>query len=418
VAPGDKNGNEETSRVFLPCLYHRGEEAHGFLYHRGLGNEEMATKKLTDIGINNLPEGIYWDAHTRGLNLRVGVNKKTWQMRYVSAGKYQFERLGFYPQLSLKEARARAEDTIDRIAAGERVEPVKLNSMTLAELIDRYESYRRTRGERVKSLDEGLRTVRNGLAGYLHLPARQFTKADLREARDTIARRAPTQSNRFLAYLGPVMKWATAEDHIEHNLVTELLRVAPEVKRDRVLTAPEIRAIWKACGEFQGPVAQNYGRLVRFLLVTAQRKDEVASMKHGAILGGFWKQEDNKSGRPHRIKLPQLGLDQIGAGEPHQFVFGGEQGKIGGFSKFKAMLDQMSGVAGWRHHDLRRTAASGMQLIVPPHVVEAVLNHAIPGVAGVYLRAEMDAAKTDALHRWASELETILRIDRSRQGAS
>ena len=45
----------------------------------------------------------------------------------------------------------------------------------------------------------------------------QFSKADLRSARDEIAEDAPIAANRMLAYLGPVMSWAAQEDLIEVN---------------------------------------------------------------------------------------------------------------------------------------------------------------------------------------------------------
>ena len=72
------------------------------------------------------------------------------------------------------------------------------------------------------------------------------------------------------------MRWASEEDLIETNFVPAIRRT-PETKRERVLTKPEIGAIWRACDKL-GPheVAKNYGRMVRFLLVTAQRRDEAA----------------------------------------------------------------------------------------------------------------------------------------------
>ena len=76
---------------------------------------------------------------------------------------------------------------------------------------------RRIKGERVKTLDNGMRTIRNGLADYLNVPAAQFTKADLRACRDKIAARAPFQANRFLAYLAPCWKWAASEAFSAHH---------------------------------------------------------------------------------------------------------------------------------------------------------------------------------------------------------
>jgi integrase len=81
------------------------------------------------------------------------------------------------------------------------------------------------------------------------------------------------------------------------------------------LSKPEIRAIWKACRDL-GPheVAKNYGRMVRFLLLTAQRRDEAASLKFGDILDGTWRQVENKASRPHSIPLPPLARALVGQG--------------------------------------------------------------------------------------------------------
>ena len=75
----------------------------------------------------------------------------------------------------------------------------------------------------------------------------------------------------------------------------------------------------------------------------------------------------------------------------------------------KAELDKASGVTDWRLHDLRRTAAIVMQdLKIRNEVVQAVLNHAVPGVGGIYLRAELEREKAEALAAWAAELAKIV----------
>ena len=76
----------------------------------------------------------------------------------------------------------------------------------------------------------------------------------------------------------------------------------------------------------------------------------------------------------------------------------------------KAALDEASGVAGWVLHDLRRTAASRMQgLGVPNHIIQAVLNHAVPGVGGIYLQDELEKQKAEALETWAAALTRIVK---------
>jgi integrase len=75
----------------------------------------------------------------------------------------------------------------------------------------------------------------------------------------------------------------------------------------------------------------------------------------------------------------------------------------------KIALDKASGVSDWRLHDLRRTAASSMQeLGIRNEIVQSILNHAVPGVGGVYLRAEHEKEKAAALEKWATALTRIV----------
>ena len=148
-------------------------------------------------------------------------------------------------------------------------------------------------------------------------------------------------------------------------------------------------------------MSQAFGRMVRFLLVTAQRRDEAASLRHGDITRRRLEAEPTTS-RAARMRSPSPRSRSISSaeGEPQALVFGGGNGKISGFSKLKRGLDKASGVEGWRLHDLRRSAATHMQeLGIAPDTIRAILNHAMPGVGGVYMRAELEAAKRDALAR-------------------
>ena len=67
----------------------------------------------------------------------------------------------------------------------------------------------------------------------------------------------------------------------------------------------------------------------------------------------------------------------------------------------------------WTLHDLRRTLATGMgeYIAIPPHVVEAVLNHVSghkAGVAGIYNRAAYAREKREALDAWAAFVSSLI----------
>ena len=281
-----------------------------------------------------------------------------------------------------------------------------------ASLLDRYEAMRVREGQRIKALPKAMRLLRLHLKPYLGLPAdRVLQGRSARGARqpDRGRHRHRGQPHARLARPGDALGERGRFDP-ETNIVPAIRRT-PETKRERVLTKKEIAAIWKACDKL-GPheVAINYGRMVRFLLVTAQRRDEAASLKFGDILDGTWRQIENKASRPHSLPLPPLAWTLVGKGDARDYVFGGRLGKIGGFSRLKGMLDKASGVSDWRLHDLRRTAATNMQeLGIRDDMVQAVLNHSLQGVAAVYLRCELEKQKAEALATWAVALAKIVR---------
>jgi integrase len=83
------------------------------------------------------------------------------------------------------------------------------------------------------------------------------------------------------------------------------------------------------------------------------------------------------------------------------------------FTHAKRLLDQMSGVTGWRLHDLRRTCVSGMaRLGVAPHIADKILNHqagTISGVAAVYQRHEFLAERRAALDLWGAHVAKLIK---------
>jgi integrase len=183
-----------------------------------------------------------------------------------------------------------------------------------------------------------------------------------------------------------------------------------------------LRAIWQACRD------DTYGRIVRLLLLTGQRRDEVGSMTEVELnfSAAVWTipSERTKNGLAHEVPLSRPALEIL-ASQPRiagrRLMFGHGVGAFSGWSNSKERLDKRitaSGIAmaPWRLHDLRRTVATGMaNLRVLPHVIEAVLNHisgAKAGVAGTYNRATYAREKRDALDLWATHVLALASPDK------
>jgi integrase len=104
-------------------------------------------------------------------------------------------------------------------------------------------------------------------------------------------------------------------------------------------------------------------------------------------------------------------LSKAGPNDGKGLVFPGLRGSFNGFGKAKAHLDEVSDVADWRLHDLRRTVATGLQRLgARLEVTEAVLNHVSgsrAGIIGIYQRHDYVAEKRDGLAKWGAYVATI-----------
>ncbi len=83
-----------------------------------------------------------------------------------------------------------------------------------------------------------------------------------------------------------------------------------------------------------------------------------------------------------------------------------------GYSRSKQRLDSRIGLTDWTLHDLRRTFVTRLyEMNIPPHIVEATVNHvsseAKGGVAGVYNKAQHMPERKAALDRWAVVIDCI-----------
>ena len=177
-----------------------------------------------------------------------------------------------------------------------------------------------------------------------------------------------------------------------------------------------------------------FGPLIRVLLLTGQRRGEVAGMSWNELrdLSGenaVWEIPGNrtKNKRSHIVPL-QSDTQQLLSRMPRTsdlvFTTNGES-PVSGFGKAKARLDeriatmrrsdQLEPVSAWTFHDLRRTMVTVMneKLGITPHVVEAVVNHmsglAKAGVAGVYNRALYFEDRRRALLLWQNWLHDLNR---------
>lgn len=225
------------------------------------------------------------------------------------------------------------------------------------------------------------------------------------------------RARKLFGVLSKLFAWLIRDRRVTANPCASVARPELPQARDRVLSNAEIARFWKATEALGDPFAG----LLRLLLLTGCRLNEVAGMRHSEIGQGgtHWliPGERTKNHRPHVVPLSPLARDLLAGAkriEGCPFVFSTTgSSPVSGWTKIKARVDAaMKPVTPWVFHDLRRTAATGMAEIgIAPHIVEAVLNHvsgARAGVAGTYNRAAYMPEKKAALERWAAHIEGLV----------
>jgi integrase len=219
----------------------------------------------------------------------------------------------------------------------------------------------------------------------------------------------------MLTALSTFFGWVAKRKRLIDASPCSVHRPEPAGTRDRVLTNAEIRIFWSACEAVSEPFSQ----ALKLLLITGCRLNEVAQMRRAELSedGSIWTipGERTKNRKPHVVPLPPIARSILATINlvSSKFTFSTTgRSPVSGWARVKGRLDAEMQIPPWRLHDLRRTAATGMAEIgIPPHIVEAALNHvsgAKGGVAGIYNRAAYTQEKRVALERWADHVAALV----------
>ena len=137
----------------------------------------------------------------------------------------------------------------------------------------------------------------------VHAITRREVASRLVEIKDE---RGGYAANRARATLSALFGWAIREGLVETNPVIGTNRQTDEVKRDRVLSDAELVAIWRACRD------DDYGMIVKLLMLTGQRRDEVGAMTKSEVdlAARKWTipAARTKNGRAHESSLSDPAL--------------------------------------------------------------------------------------------------------------
>ena len=265
--------------------------------------------------------------------------------------------------------------------------------------------------------------LRRALKAWLLISAETFGRTDAVRVLDKAKiDRGPIAANRLRAEARACWAWAVKRGALPANPWEATPRpLAKEIARERVLTDAELGTLYTAAGALTEP----WGVLVRLLILTGQRRGEVAGMQWAELDldAGKWSLPGNrtKNGQPHSVPLTEESvalLRTVKRRKGADLVFEGPRHTaFSGFGKLKSSLDAAlakaakeagNAVPPWTLHDLRRTLATGLQRLgVRLEVTEAVLNHVSgsrSGIVGVYQRHGWETEKVTALTAWTAHV--------------
>lgn len=364
---------------------------------------------------------------------------KSWAVRYRGKGKYT---IGDIRAWTLADARKEAGRVMRAWDDGRDPRAEQKEARSDDNLVENVLDKYLARHVKAKNKANTARDVENTIEREIRptwkgRPITAIRRRDIIDLLDgMLDRGVPAMANSTYRLLRKFFNWCVERGILDASPMVGLKAPAASVSRDRVLGTHELRWAWLAADEIGWP----FGAMVKLLIITAQRREEVAGSTQSELaLGGkepVWTipAARAKNGNEHLVPLAPLaveiikGLPVIGESDL-LFTTNGET-TVSGFSRAKTRLDEAMlriarkeaeergddpeevKIEPWVLHDFRRTAASGMAALgISPHVVEAVLNHksgTIRGVAAVYNRHDYFEEKKRALIRWERHVKSII----------
>lgn len=217
----------------------------------------------------------------RGLSLQLVISyggSKSWRALTYRDGKPHYWKLGNYPQMTVKQARTKAVEYFENPQKLEDAAAVGTFKKIAESWLKRY-----VEREKLRTAPE----IRRQLKTYVYPKWADKKFSDIRrktvhELLDHIAdQNGEAMSNYVLATLSSIMTWYQSRDDDYVSPIVRRMRNGKPKSRDRKLTHNEILRLWQAADD-----SGSYGGILKLLLLTAQRRDKVASMRHDDVVDG------------------------------------------------------------------------------------------------------------------------------------
>ena len=329
------------------------------------------TKRIIDATEPQVTEFFLWDENIPGFGLRVMPSgRKSFVVQYRAGRRPRRMSLGPSTVLTCDQARTRAITIIAAVKNGEdpaAVRAANRNAATVSDLAERFDKEHiavRLKASTAKEYRGNLRRFILPALGRLAVP--EITRADVAKFHHDL-RHIPYQANRCLEVVSKMFvlaeMWGLRPDGSNPR---KHIRKYPEEKRERFLSAAELRRIGDVLREMEieGIELPSAILAARMLILTGCRLGEIMTLKweyvdfneHALRL------PDSKSGK----KTVHLGTPAVECLQTAQRIHGNPW-VITGTLPGKSLSDMQpfwqrtrarAGLKDVRIHDLRHTFAS------------------------------------------------------------
>ncbi|MEQ6886468.1 integrase arm-type DNA-binding domain-containing protein [Salicola sp. Rm-C-2C1-2] len=373
------------------------------------------TKKLSDGG---------------GMYLHVQRHGRYWRMKYRFDGKERTLALGVYPDVSLKQARAKRDEARQLLAEGidPHAQRAQLdqeraihNANTFEAVAQEWFEHKHKPEVEATYAQKNWNRLRNHAFPLLaKRPIAELRTPEVLEALRRIEKKGhKDNAHRVKTLIGQIFRYAIATGRAESDVTRDLkgALASPTPRHLAALVTPEeIIPLLKAIPSYRGQPTTTIALELSPLLFT--RPGDLRKMRWSEIdfERAQWNIPKTKNGFPLIVPLAQQAIALLEQLQPltgrFEYVFTGtgrpnrpmSENTVNGALKALGFEGQMTA------HGFRAMARTVLveRLGYPENIVEMQLGHKVPDVHGrAYNRAQWIEERQSMMQKWADYLDEL-----------
>lgn len=391
----------------------------------------MKKTVFRDSYINGLKpkDKTYRETEGNGFYIRVTPQgKKAWLYRYYYAEKDHSITLGYYPAMSLGQARAAYQTLFELWQSGvdpkahlAKLDEAKTNTVKKL-VIGWYENYIKKERKQPQQIKQLIDADIIPLMGDIELA--KLSPALVTTALDKIVKRgARVHANKVLSALKQAFSYGVRRGSLKENPAI-LLQGRDiggiEKPRDRYLTTDEIKTLLLFLDSDNSRMSLQTKLAIKIILHTGIRSGELrlATWSEIDYQNSLWTipKEHTKQDEIMQIHLTEpvkAMFKELQISSESNFVLSAKEDvplSPKALSRAINRIQERVGIPHWTAHDLRRSFCTqlGETLHIDPVVIEKCLGHKMPKIMATYNRNEMLHQRKEALIQWSQYLDLLL----------